>query len=48
LEPDPILRLKRIIGFGGSTFKDVSRSAFCQLSHFFNQSVVKTILRNTK
>lgn len=24
LEPDPILKLRRIVGFGGSTFKDVS------------------------
>lgn len=24
LEPDPILRLKRIVGFGGCSFRDVS------------------------
>ena len=27
LEPDPILWLKRIVGFGGSTFKDVSSNS---------------------
>lgn len=34
LEPDPILRLKRIVGFGGCSFRDVSIKSTINLGLF--------------
>lgn len=34
LEPDPILRLKRIVGFGGCSFRDVSIKSIINYSWF--------------
>lgn len=39
LEPDPILKLKRIVGFGGASFRDVSFVMLVSWSIFFSACI---------